>query len=133
MLDIDGQKVSYGKYDMIVGVFPYNVDITPNGKIAIVNNNGNGGAADGNVDTVSVVDLEANPPRVIDFVVVGDAPEGLAISPKGNIAVSVLLRGSNADHKAFYYHKNGSLVVLKIDGKKLKLPGHPASLRGAPK
>ncbi len=118
-LDIDGQKVTYNKYDMIVGVFPYNVEITPDGKIAIVNNNGNSGAADGNVDTVAIVDLEAMPPRVIDFVVVGDAPEGLAISPKGNLAVSVLLRGSNADHKAFFYHKNGSLAVLKINGKKV--------------
>jgi DNA-binding beta-propeller fold protein YncE len=118
-LDIDGQKVSYDKYDMIVGNFPYNVDITPDGKIAIVNNNGNSGAADGNVDTVAVVDLEASPPRVIDFVVVGDGPEGLAISPKGNLAVSVLLRGGNGDKKAFYYHKNGSLAVLKISGRKV--------------
>jgi dipeptidyl aminopeptidase/acylaminoacyl peptidase len=118
-LDIDGQKVTYNKYDMIVGNFPYNVDITPDGKIALVNNNGNNGAADGNVDTVAIVDLEAMPPRVIDFVVVGDGPEGLAISPKGNLAVSVLLRGSNADRKAFFYHKNGSLAVLKVSGKKV--------------
>jgi DNA-binding beta-propeller fold protein YncE len=118
-LDIDGQKVTYDKYDMIVGNFPYNVDITPDGKIAIVNNNGNAGAADGNADTVAIVDLEASPPRVIDFVVVGDGPEGLAISPKGNLAVSVLLRGSNGDKKAFYYHKNGCLAVLKVTGKKM--------------
>ena len=122
-LDIDGQKVTYNKYDMIVGNFPYNVDVTPDGKIAIVNNNGNNGAADGNVDTVAIIDLEATPPRVIDFVVVGDGPEGLAISPKGNLAVSVLLRGSNADHKAFFYHKNGSLAVLKISGKKVTKVG----------
>lgn len=122
-LDIDGQKVTYNKYDMIVGNFPYNIDITPDGKIAIVNNNGNAGAADGNVDTAAIIDLEAMPPRVIDFVVVGDGPEGLAISPKGNLAVSVLLRGSNADHKAFFYHKNGSLAVLKISGKKVTKVG----------
>src|SRR5882762_9938780 len=118
-LDIDGQKVTYNKYDMIVGNFPYNVEITPDGKIAIVNNNGNSGAADGNVDTVAIIDLGVTPPRVTDFVVVGDGPEGLAISPKGNLAVSVLLRGGNADKKAFYYHKNGSLAVLKISGKKV--------------
>jgi DNA-binding beta-propeller fold protein YncE len=117
VLAIDGQKVTYDKYDMIVGAFPYNVDIAPGGKIALVNNNGASGASDGSVDTVSVVDLEASPPRVIDFVVVGDGPEGLAISPKGNLAVSLLLRGSNADRKAFFYHKNGSIAVLKISGK----------------
>jgi DNA-binding beta-propeller fold protein YncE len=117
VLSIEGQKVAYDKYDMIGGAFPYNVDIAPSGKIALVNNNGASGSSDGSVDTVSVIDLELNPPRVIDFVVVGDGPEGLAISPKGNLAVSLLLRGSNADRKAFYYHKNGSIAVLKISGK----------------
>ena len=37
-----------------------------------------------------MIDLEATPPRVIDRVVVGDAPEGLAISPKGNLAAVVV-------------------------------------------
>jgi DNA-binding beta-propeller fold protein YncE len=117
VLSIDGRKVRYDKYDMVVGAFPYNIDIAPSGQIALVNNNGANGQADGNVDTVSVVDLELTPPRVVDFVVVGDGPEGLAISPKGNLAVSLLLRGSNADRKAFFYRKNGSIAVLKISGK----------------
>jgi DNA-binding beta-propeller fold protein YncE len=183
-LKIDGQKVLYEKYDMPTGVFPYNVDIVPNGKVALVANNGGGGYADGNVDTVSVIDLEQNPPRVIDHIVVGDAPEGLAISPKGDLALAILV-GGNSDKKAFFSRKGGAAVVLKIDGKKvtkvsdeievgglaegvafspdgnyayignfldsnmsiiringtqvtdtgkkLELPGHPASLRGAPK
>ena len=182
-LKIDGQKVVYEKYDMPTGVFPYNVDIVPNGKIALVANNGAAGAPDGNVDTVSIIDLDQNPPRVIDHVVVGDAPEGLAISPKGDLALAILVAG-NSNKKAFYSRNGGTAVVLKIDGqkvtkvtdiavgglaegvafspdgayayignyldndmsilkingtevtdtgKKLKLPGHPASLRGAPK
>ena len=182
-LKIDGQKVVYEKYDMPTGVFPYNVDIVPNGKIALVANNGAAGAADGNVDTVSIIDLDQNPPRVIDHVVVGDAPEGLAISPKGDLALAILVAGSS-NKKAFYSREGGTAVVLKIDGnkvtkvtelpvgglaegvafspdgayayignyldndmsilkingtevtdtgKKLKLPGHPASLRGAQK
>jgi len=182
-LKIDGQKVVYEKYDMPTGIFPYNVDIVPNGQIALVANNGAAGSADGNVDTVSVIDLEQNPPRVIDHVVVGDAPEGFAISPKGDLALAILVAG-NSDKKAFFSRNGGTAVVLKIDGKKvtkvteiavgglaegvafspdgayayignfldsdmsilkingtevtdtgkkLKLPGHPASLRGAPK
>ena len=43
--------------------------ITPDGKLAIVNNIG--GGQDGQADTVGIIDLEANPPRVIDQVVVG--------------------------------------------------------------
>jgi len=120
VLDIDGDKVTYSKYDMLVGLFPYNVAITPNGKLGLTANNGALGSADGNVDTVGVIDMEAKPPRVIDEVVVGDGPEGLAISPTGRIAVAMLLRGSNASKSAFFYHRNGAVAVLAIDGKKVK-------------
>jgi streptogramin lyase len=117
VLDVEGQHVTYGKYDMPVGLWPYNIDVTPNGKLALTADNGNAGGSDGHVDTVSVIDLEVNPPRVIDRVVVGDAPEGFAISPRGDLAVAVLLRGSNVPKTAWFYHRNGSVVVLKIDGK----------------
>src|SRR5262249_58078771 len=118
LLKIDGQKVRYEKYDMPTGVFPYNVDIAPSGKIAIVVNNGGGGFADGDVDTASVVDLEADPPRVIDHLVVGDAPEGFAISPKGDLALAILVAG-NSEKKAFFSRNTGTLVALKIEGKKV--------------
>jgi DNA-binding beta-propeller fold protein YncE len=117
-LDINGGKVTYNKVDLPTGQWPYNVVVTPNGKIALTSDNGGAGASDGNVDTTSVIDLEANPPRIIDRVVVGDGPEGLAMSPKGDVAVAAILRGSNMK-KAFYYQKNGSLSILKIDGKKV--------------
>jgi DNA-binding beta-propeller fold protein YncE len=119
VLDVVGEKVTYGKYDMAVGLWPYNVDITPDGRIALTADNGNSGAADGQIDTVSVIDLEASPPRVIDKVVVGDGPEGLAINPNGQMAVALLLRGSNAAKSAFFYNKNGSVVAMRIDGKKV--------------
>jgi len=44
LLRIEGEKVSYDKYDVVTGVFPYNVDITPDGRIALVANNGAGAA-----------------------------------------------------------------------------------------
>jgi len=119
MLDIAGDKVTYNKIDLPTGQWPYNVVVTPNGKIALTSDNGGAGSSDGNVDTTSVIDLEANPPRIIDRVVVGDGPEGLAMSPKGDLAVSAILRGSNSSKKAFFYQKNGSLSILKIDGKKV--------------
>jgi DNA-binding beta-propeller fold protein YncE len=120
LLDVSGQKVTYAKYDMPTGLLPINIDITPDGKIALV---ANVGGSDGHVDTVSVVDLEAKPPRVIDHVVVGDAPEGLAMSPTGEIAVAVLLRASNQPKTVWYYNKNSSVVVLKIHGKKVTKVG----------
>ena len=118
VLDINDGKVTYSKVDLPTGQWPYNAVVTPNGKIALTADNGGSGSSDGSVDTTSVIDLEANPPRIIDRVVVGDGPEGLAMSPKGNLAVAAILRGSN-NKKAFYYQKNGSLSILKIDGKKV--------------
>ncbi len=119
VLDVDGQKVTDTKYNMNVGLWPYNVDVSPLGTIALTADNGNGGRSDGNVDTVSVIDLEATPPRVIDRVVVGDAPEGLAISPKGDLAAVMLLRGNDAAWSSWFYNRTGSVVILKIDYKKV--------------
>jgi DNA-binding beta-propeller fold protein YncE len=123
MLSIDGQKVTYDKRDLPAGIFPYNIAVTPDGKLALTADNGSGGSSDGSVDSVSVIDLEANPPRVIDRVTVGDSPEGLAISPKGDLAVSVEARGSNVPKTAFYYHPAGAVTALKIDGKKVTNAG----------
>ena len=119
VLDVDGEKVTDSKHNMNVGLWPYNVDVTPDGSIALTADNGFAGGSDGNVDTVSVIDLESTPPRVIDRVVVGDAPEGLAISPKGNLAAATLLRGSNMAWNSWFYNRNGSVAILKIDGKKV--------------
>ena len=66
---------------MNVGLWPYNVDVTLDGTIALTADNGGAGSADGNIDTVSVIDLEATP-RVVDRVVVGDGPEAWPSAPR---------------------------------------------------
>ncbi|HEV2335956.1 MAG TPA: hypothetical protein VGS13_10695 [Stellaceae bacterium] len=123
LLSIAGDKVTYDKRDLPTGIFPYNVAITPNGKLALTVDNGNGGGSDGNLKTASVIDLEANPVRVIDHVTVGDSPEGLAISPKGNIAVTIDAQGSNQARDSWFYHQGGEVSVLKIAGKKVTKTG----------
>ena len=124
LLTIEGQKVTYTKHDMPVGLWPYNIDVTPDGKIGISADNGNSGSPDGHVDTVSIIDLEQTPPRVVDRVVVGDAPEGFAISPKGDVAVAVLLGGASVPKSMWFNTKrNGTLAVLKIEGKKVTKVG----------
>jgi DNA-binding beta-propeller fold protein YncE len=117
LLTIDGDKVTYTKRDLPTGLFPYNVAITPNGRLALTVDNGNHGTSDGNAKSVGVIDLAADPVRVIGHVTVGDSPEGLAISPKGNIAVSVEARGSNQPTSSWFYHKGGAVSVLKINGR----------------
>jgi DNA-binding beta-propeller fold protein YncE len=123
MLTIDGDKVTYDKRDLPAGIFPYNVAISPDGKLALTANTGNNGSSDGSADTVSVIDLEANPARVIDHVAVGDSPEGLAFSPKGDIAVTIEARGSNLPKDNWVHHAGGAVTILKISGKKITNAG----------
>jgi DNA-binding beta-propeller fold protein YncE len=179
LMTIDKGKLTDTGYAMTTGIYPYNVQITPDGKLGLVNNQGSG-ASDGQADTLSVIDLELNPPRVVDQVMVGDGPEGLAVSPAGGYAAALLLNGTGSPKSAFYHHQHSIVALLKIEGKKvvkvaeaqvdgssegiafspdgrflyvgsfsegvlailrlqseklmpvgsLKLPGHPASLRG---
>jgi DNA-binding beta-propeller fold protein YncE len=122
LLDVNGDKVTYDKFDLPTGQWPYNVAVAPSGKIALTADNGGAGSSDGSVDTVSVVDLELSPARIVDRVVVGDGPEGLAISPKGDVAVAIILAGSN--NPSAYFHKaHGSVSVLSIAGKKVTKVG----------
>src|SRR6202034_2853948 len=76
LLDVDGDTVTYNKKDILTGLFPYNVVVGPSGDIALTADNGNNGTSDGNVDTVSVIDLTA-PVHVIDHITVPDRPAGL--------------------------------------------------------
>ncbi|MET0639946.1 MAG: hypothetical protein ABWZ19_08040 [Hyphomicrobium sp.] len=89
---------------------PQAVAITPNGKLAVVSatNRYDYDKKEILLDTfLQVVDLEANPPRVIDKVEVRHHPQGLAINRDGNLLLAATV--------------GGTVAVLKIDGKKLKL------------
>ena len=123
LLNVDGQKVTYDKRDISVGLWPYNLGVTVDGKLVLTPDNGNNGRSDGHVDTVTVVDIEANPPRVIDKMVVGDSPEGFVVNPNGRMAVAILLGGSDGAKNSWFYKRNGSVVTLKIDGKKVTRSG----------
>lgn len=119
IIDREGGTLRYdATKDPAVGRWPYNVQVVPGGVIALVANNGNNGFPDGHVDTVSVVDLSVNPNRVIDHIVVGDGPEGLAVSPDGRLAVVTLLNGAAPLFKKdWFYHETSQMAVLSIDGK----------------
>lgn len=131
LLEVNGEKVSYDKRDVPVGLWPYNLDITPDGKLALTADNGANGRSDGSVDTISVIDLEATPPRVIDKIVVNEAPEGFVISPTGTLAVAMLLNGNDAPRNAPFYNRNGKVIALKIDGKKVTR-SNEVEVRGLP-
>ncbi len=134
VLSIDGVQVSYHKeLDMPVGQFPYNIDIAPDGSMAVVAHTGNGGLADGHADTLAVIDLSpATPPHVARYVNAGDAPEAFAISPTGKIATALLLGGDvllPVDHWA--HSEKGSIVIFRIDGLDL-IPAQKFEVGGLP-
>ena len=113
-LAIDGAEVTLAGPDLAVGDYPYNADITPDGRLAIVANTGNNGRSDGNIDSITVIDLQHNPPRVIDHLAAGDAPEGITISPNSRLAVTGNLCGSDAPPDAWFLRSPGCIQVFEI-------------------
>jgi DNA-binding beta-propeller fold protein YncE len=127
LLDIDGTKVTRAQIDgkpylMTTGLRPLNVQITPDGRLGIVNDIG--GGQDGQVDADAIIDLTQTPPRVIDQVGVGDGPEGLAMSPAGGYAAALILNGTGGAPKgSFFRHDHSYVQLLKITGKDVKRAG----------
>jgi len=120
VLEVDGDKVTYNKLDLPTYAFPYNVVVSPDSKLAITADNGNGGSSDGNMDAISVVDLESEHPHVIAHITVEDAPEGLTISPDGSLVAVANVNGSNMK-QAWFHHPTGSVSILRIQGKTVTL------------
>ncbi len=134
VLSITGKRVTYdSSYDMPVGQFPYNIDVSPDGSFAIVAHTGNNGYSDGHADPLAVIRLDRGPiPFVEKYFTAGDAPEGFAISPRGDIAIALLLGGDSILSRDHWAHGNpGEIVVLKTEGGDLK-PIQRISITGLP-
>jgi DNA-binding beta-propeller fold protein YncE len=117
VLSIDGTKVEYTKRDMNAGLRPYGIDIAANGAFAAVANIGRG---QGDLDTVSLIDLKASPPRVIDTLTVGQTPEGIKVSPDSSVVAVVVMNGSNKPKTSPFYNDHGKLVLLRASGTSLR-------------
>ena len=122
-LDVDGMNVTYSEHNIPVGVYPYNADITPDGALALVANTGNNGRSDGNKKSLSVIDLLAPRPHVIATVSSGDGPEGIAVSPKGDLAVTGNLCGTDGPPDAWFFRARGCISLYAIEGKRVNYVG----------
>jgi DNA-binding beta-propeller fold protein YncE len=116
LLTINGTTVTATR-DFYAGLKPYSIDIAANGRFAVV---GNLGFGLGDLDTISLIDLETQPPRVVDTVTVGISTEGVKVSPDSTVALAVVQNGSNKPAEFAYRSPNSKLVILKIEGKTLK-------------
>jgi DNA-binding beta-propeller fold protein YncE len=139
VLTIDGQKVTYDKTMDIPAAFnPYNVDITPNGKFAIVSSTG---AGKNNADAMTVIDAGGPHPHVVNVMAPGTGPEGFVISPDGKFAAAALLLGSGAKQSEWYKTKGGELALMSLDSNtgemaviaRAPLGGLPEGLAFGPK
>jgi DNA-binding beta-propeller fold protein YncE len=116
VLSIDGTKVEYTKRDVSAGLRPYGIDVTPKGDVAVVANIGTGG---GDADTISVIDVAAKPPRVVETITVGQTPEGIKLSPDGSHVAVTVMNGSNKPKNSPFFSDNGLVRVYRLEGTKL--------------
>jgi DNA-binding beta-propeller fold protein YncE len=89
---------------------PMTIAITPDEKLALVSAPNRVDPADKTKivtdNYMQIVDLEANPPRIIDRVQLGRHPLGVSVNRAGTLALAA--------------HLDGNVSVLTIDGKSVK-------------
>jgi len=94
VLSVDGPTVKNSGEKVSTGVNPYAIDISSDGRWAVIGNTGTGRTV-ADADVVSLVDVSKRPFRTVQQISVPASPEGVAISPDGRwIAVSSMA-GSN--------------------------------------
>ena len=116
VLTVDGTKVEYAKHDLSAGIRPNGLDISKDGSVAVVANVGRGG---GDTDTVSLIDLKANPMRVVETISVGQTPEGIKLSPDGKLLAVQVMNGSNKPRGSPFFNDAGKLLLYRVDGGRL--------------
>jgi DNA-binding beta-propeller fold protein YncE len=116
VLAIDGVKVEYTKRDLTAGIRPYALDISKDGMVAAVANWGRGS---GDTDTVSLIDLTANPIRVAETISVGQAPEAVKFSPDGKFLAVAIMNGSEKAKTSPFFNDAGKLLLYRVDGTRL--------------
>jgi DNA-binding beta-propeller fold protein YncE len=109
ILDIKGSNVTLNAKTIYAGLKPYSIDIDASGKYAVV---GNLGGGQGDADTISLIDLSMEPPRVVDTTTVGQTPESVSFSPNGKLIGVTVINGSNKPKSSSYYGE----AVYKLFG-----------------
>jgi DNA-binding beta-propeller fold protein YncE len=130
VLAIDGADVTLTRERVATGVNPYAIDVSSDGKWAVIGNTGVSRTVD-DADVVTLVDVSRRPFRAVQQISVAATPEGVAISPDGRwIAVSSMA-GSNLLAADPGRQKLGKVSLYEIrDGAAIKvdeLPGGEAA------
>jgi len=116
MLSIEGNKVELSKREIAAGLRPYGLDISSKGDVAVVANIGIGA---GDADTISIIDLKLDPPRVVGTYTVGQTPEGIKLSPDGKFVAVSVMNGTNKAPNSPFFNGNGLLQIWTRTGTQL--------------
>ena len=107
VLDVNDGKVSTARDRITTGIGPYSIDVSSDGKWAVVGNAGlgalvNPGRLSADADSFTLIDVSRRPFRAVQHVTVPSVPEGVAISPDGRWIAVQVMDGSNlpADNPA---------------------------------
>ena len=117
VLHIDGRAVTADPRPITTGIAPYTIDVSPDGALAAVSNMGRG---DGDVDTVSLIDLTAEPFRTIQTQAVGRSPEGLKWSPDGKYLAVGTQEGTTKPAGNPFLGEHGKLAMFELADKRLR-------------
>jgi DNA-binding beta-propeller fold protein YncE len=136
VLDVNAGNVSTARDRVTSGVGPYAVDVSSDGKWAVVGNVGlaglvNPGRLYADANTVTLIDVSRRPFRAVQHITVPALPEGIAISPNGRWIAVQVMNGSNLPPDNPGHQPLGRVVLFEIrDGeavKKADLPGGEAA------
>lgn len=124
VLKIDGTKVEYTRRDITAGSNPYVIEISPDEKLAVA---ANVGRPSGDADTVTIIDMTRQPFRAVDHIVVGQSPEGMAISPDSQWLAVGIANGTNKAKDNPFRAENGKLLLFSLQGGKATKVGEAST------
>ncbi len=122
VLDVDVDKVSTARERVTSGIAPYAIDVSGDGRWAVVGNAGLAGLKSpgklfGDADSFTLIDVSRRPFRAVQHVTVLSVPEEVAISPDGRWIAVQAMDGSNltADNPA--RRGKGRLILFEVRGR----------------
>ena len=116
VLHIDGEAVTLDPRPVTTALKPYTLQIDRQGTLAAVGNMGRG---DGDVDSVSLIDLGRAPFRTVRTLSVGEVPEGVQFSPDGSLLAIATQEGSTKAPDSPFRTEGGRLLLFRVDGTAL--------------
>lgn len=120
---IDGKVATVPSQRISSGVAPYAIEISSDGRWAIVGNVGLGGLppaagiSSGDQDSATLINLSQYPYRAVQYLTVPSIPEGVAISPDNRWIAVLAMDGSNLPRTNPGRNPQGQLLLFALSDK----------------